>query len=415
MADKQPITLNNPQGTLSVVFSEATFSPEARVRCSKLAWTAFGGPLTLEEYLERELYLGELPLARGTGWRFWCLTPADDRSHMLAMCKTLHRDLLVRGPDPTPCAEMSIRQEQGYCVCSVVTDAAYRGRGLASVLLRNVAAWLDGPGDATASILYSEVGDFYVSKGWHTLDAFQSTLTVPLTPSSSPIPSSSPPPAKHPPQLPATRLLSGAEIPSLCDRDTARMRQDFATYPLAPNTVLAAVLPTSAMVCWLQSRADYTNARTAPPLPKRKPAPTPTARGSICAAADAWVYWLHDLWRGRLIVQRVRPAAASHKILASDSDSDSDSDSNSKYTSSTLALARLLLDALEEAARWSLPKVVLWNPGPELCAAMEFLEAEMGVRIMHEKRESAEIPCLRWRGGEKRRVAVWPHEYYPWS
>lgn len=158
MAQKPPITILPPSGgpPLAIVLSEAT-TPESRARCFKLASTAFGKSLTPDQYVEREAQLDQHPLTRDGGWRFWYLAAADEPEHVLAMCKTMHRDLLVRDARGGGAA----RREQGYCIASVVTDAAYRGLGLAPVLLKNVAEWMDGPGDATASILYSDIGEVF--------------------------------------------------------------------------------------------------------------------------------------------------------------------------------------------------------------------------------------------------------------
>ncbi|KAI1775670.1 hypothetical protein F4818DRAFT_384750 [Hypoxylon cercidicola] len=371
MSEKQSITIRDARGTLSVVFSEATTAPE-RIRCSELASTAFGKALSTAGYLEREEYLGSQPLARGTGWRFWSLTRADDPGRVLAMCKTLRRDLLVRDTDG------ATRQEQGYCICSVITDSKYRGRGLASVLLKNVAEWLDGAGNAKASMLYSDVGEFYVSKGWDVLDAFQSTLTVPP---------SLPREELH--GLPKSRLLTSDDLPDLCERDVESLKNEFRSSEPAAGTVLVTVLPTSPLITWLQSRADFMNAKTHGKVPETK--------GTICDGADAWMYWYHDLRHDRLIVQRAKVPE------------------NLGDTAVTEALAKLLIDTLNEAAKWELQKVVIWNPGPELRDAMEFLAVKMKVNVMNEKRENSEIPCLRWHGGKKSRITVWPNEFYGWS
>ncbi|KAI1763182.1 hypothetical protein GGR53DRAFT_498444 [Hypoxylon sp. FL1150] len=364
-------TIQDAKGALAVVFSEATTAPE-RVRCSTLASTAFGKSLSTAGYLEREEYLGNLPLARGGGWRVWSLTSADDPDLVLAMCKTLHRDLLIRDEDG------AVRQEQCYCVCSVITDSRYRGRGLASMMLKNVAEWLDGAGNAKASILYSDVGDFYVSKGWHVLDAFQSTLAVPPSILREQLG-----------DLPETRLLSRDDLPGLCERDVESLKNDFHNSEPAAGTVLTTVLPTSPLISWLQSRVDFMNAKTLGKVPETK--------GTICESADAWMYWYHDLRHNKLIVQRAKLPE------------------NRGDATAVPALASLLLDTLDEAAKWELQKVILWNPGPELRRALMFLTAKMKVDITHEKRESSEIPCLRWHGGQKLNTIVSPNEFYAWS
>ncbi|KAI0854176.1 hypothetical protein F5Y00DRAFT_256674 [Daldinia vernicosa] len=377
MAETQPISIENARGTLKVIFSEATTSEE-RVRCAKLASTAFGKPLTPERYLEREEYLASHPLARGTGWRWWCLTLADNPEHVLSMCKTMHRDLLVRDGSATGGETVVARQEQGYCICSVVTDSNYRGRGLASVLLKGVAEWLDGPGNATASILYSDVGDFYVSKGWDILDSFESILTVPPSV-----------PQKGQAQFPETRPLTTEDIPRLCERDVESLKDDFQKYDLPKDSVLVTVLPTTNMITWLQARIAYTN--------NQSYGKTPKVTGSICESAESWIYWYSDLHHRKIIIQRVKPPRGQDEAT------------------STRVLARLLLDTIEAAAKLDLLEVDIWNPSPELHRAMKLLNSELGIKVTNQKRESEHIPCLRWRGGEKRSIIASPNEFYPWS
>ncbi|KAI1383600.1 uncharacterized protein F4822DRAFT_421111 [Hypoxylon trugodes] len=375
MAEPRPITIQDARGTLSTVFSEAT-TPEQRLRGARLAATAFGKSLSQEGYLKRDEFLSKAPLASGPkGWHIWNLTVADDPEHVIAMCKTMHRDLLLReGVEPT------VRQEQGYCVCSVVTDSRYRGRGLASVLLKSVAEWIDGPGGAAASMLYSDVGDFYVSKGWDILDAFQTVMTVP----------SSLPPRDKIPKLPLTRPITSADIPSLCERDVESLKYDFENKSdLPPDTVLTTVLPTPDLINWLQTRADYMNDKLANQVP--------TSKGSICESADAWVYWFTDIHGHKITIQRIKPPK----------------DQSEEVT--THVLAALLFDVLEEAAKWKISEIIIWNPSPELHTAIKSLAEKIGVRVVNEKRDTAQIPCLRWRGGEKKKTVFSPNEYYAWS
>ncbi|KAG4223629.1 hypothetical protein PC116_g27907 [Phytophthora cactorum] len=376
MAETQRISIEDARGTLNVVFSEAT-AQQDKILCAKLASTAFGKSLTPEGYLEREDYLAKQPLARGTGWRWWYLTLADDPEQVLAMCKTMHRDLLVRDGSATG-EKLSVRQEQGYCICSVVTSSSYRGRGLASIMLKAVAKWLDGPGNATASILYSDVGDFYVSKGWNMLDSFESILTVPQTL-----------PSKAQAQFPETRPLTLDDIPRLCERDVESLKEDFHKYDLPNGSVLVTVLPTADMINWLQSRIEYMNHQS-----KGK---SPGVKGSICESADSWLYWYPDLRHEKITIQRVKLPRGQDEAT------------------STRVLARLLLDAIGEASKWNLSEVDMWNPTPELHGAMNLLSSELGIKVTHRKRETEHIPCLRWRGGEKKSVIVSPNEMYPWS
>ena len=141
-------TLEGREDSISVVFKEA--SPSQRLQCRKLAAPPFGAPLNESDYVQLDEYLGDVPLTRDNGWRFWCLCLAGDRDQVLATCKTVHRTLFVREGD-------TATERQAYCIASVVTDPRYRGYGLASLLLEHVADWMDGPGGAIASLLYTSI------------------------------------------------------------------------------------------------------------------------------------------------------------------------------------------------------------------------------------------------------------------
>lgn len=151
-------TLTLPDGPVEVAVGEAT--PEQKLECCKLAGTAFAAPLSQDQYVELEDYLGSLPLAVNKARRYWCLFPTNNPNCILATCKTLHRSILAKdGP-----ADLS--QGDGYCIASVITNPDYRKSGLASVLMGHVAEWMDGPGAGTASMLYTSIGDVSLEPKW---------------------------------------------------------------------------------------------------------------------------------------------------------------------------------------------------------------------------------------------------------
>lgn len=128
------------------IFTQATH--DQLTACDTLAATAFRGPLSEKEYLEREEYMRGQALANNDGVRTWCLYPKDDPRIVLATCMTFTRPLLLTD-------RRGSRGATGYCIGSVISHPEYRGQGHASTLLHKVAEWLDGPGDAVASVLYS--------------------------------------------------------------------------------------------------------------------------------------------------------------------------------------------------------------------------------------------------------------------
>lgn len=144
-----PLSIKIPSSPdpITAVFGEAT-SPEQRLGCYELGATGFRPPLTTEQYVKREQFVDKLPLTRGTGWRFWCLYNTQQPMQILATCKTIVRDLIIRDAS-------GVRLERGYCIASVVSDEAHRGHGLASFMLKKVAEWMDGPGEGAVSFLYT--------------------------------------------------------------------------------------------------------------------------------------------------------------------------------------------------------------------------------------------------------------------
>ena len=161
------ITTGGPD-PMTVVFGEAN-DEQSLLQCRKLAAAAFGAPLSEQDYLEREAYLDQQPLTRRGGWQTWCLrmstTAEPPVGQVVAACTTIQRSLLVREGEEGKGVDGVVDEKKGYCIASVVAHPGFRGKGLASALLEHLGRWLDGPGGAAASMLYTSIGN--VSKqGW---------------------------------------------------------------------------------------------------------------------------------------------------------------------------------------------------------------------------------------------------------
>jgi GNAT superfamily N-acetyltransferase len=145
MATMQHIRMA-PTLPLGVSFGEAT--NDRLVQCDELAASAFAQPLSEAEYVEREDFMSRQQLAENAGVRTWCLHYNEGTRQVLAACKTVIREILVTDLDGS-------HKGSGCCFSSVVTHPDHRGQGLAPILLQSVARWLDGPGNTSASMLYS--------------------------------------------------------------------------------------------------------------------------------------------------------------------------------------------------------------------------------------------------------------------
>ncbi|KAI0450100.1 hypothetical protein F5B21DRAFT_492328 [Xylaria acuta] len=363
-------TVQNPVRVMTVLFGEAT--PEQLVPCRKLAGAEFSTPLAVEDYLEFENSMDVKPLVGGRGWRVWCLSPAHHPTEVLATCKTIPRELLVRDVSGTS-------RQKAYCIASVVTNPRYRGQGLASRLLEFVSQWLDGPGNAVASMLYTSIGDFYDRRGWKKLSAYQASLSWPAELS----------PAGDRGQLLETRPLSNAEIPELCTRDVRDVECRMDSLLSRPGESHVCVLPTTNLITWIHERSDFM-------CTKMKGAP-PQNHGSICESADAWLYWFHDFRKQQLAVQRIRIPVETSRIHSS-------------------ALAAMLLDAIEEARVWNLTKIILWEPSAVLLDAMSILQESFNIKSEIGQRLDSSIPSLRWRYADETNTTTFHfNEFYTWS
>ncbi|MBZ4418340.1 GNAT family N-acetyltransferase [Myxococcus sp. RHSTA-1-4] len=126
----------------------ATESQKAeRDRVTHSAW---GSPLTVEQFHQREVRLRAHPWCR-EGMRTWLLQADDGR--VLASCESFHNDSYLRGPDGGYTAGDS------FSIASVFTEESLRGHGHASRLMDLVAAELERASPrGHAAVLFSDVG-----------------------------------------------------------------------------------------------------------------------------------------------------------------------------------------------------------------------------------------------------------------
>ena len=189
--------------------------------------------------------------------------------------------------------------------------------------------------------------------------------------------------------LPITRALTRKDISSLCERDVEDIETKFEKLAVGSNEIHMAVVPTEEIISWLHDRAVFTSVKISGQVPQ--------SHGRLCESADVWLYWFHDFRKQQLAVQRVGGHMEESDLQ-------------------TTAIARLLLDALEEASKWNLAKVVVWNPSSGLTCAMKILEEGFGVEVETEERIGRSIPSVRWKGSnETQAITVQLNEFYAWS
>ena len=159
---------------------------------------------------------------------------------MLSPCKTTRRSFLLGDTE-------DIREVKWYCINSVVTALLYRGHGLASYLLQNVAQWLDGPGEAAVSLLYSGIPHFYGDLDWTVLPNTEIIL-------------SNRPWLQDIQQSYANlevRSLNVADINRLCTQDTEMPKVEAQRTKVTAGENGLTVLPTSYLVECQHASFDY--------------------------------------------------------------------------------------------------------------------------------------------------------------
>lgn len=354
---------------IKVLFGEATV--EQQTNCYALAAGAWGSYLDEDEVIAREKHLAEQTLARNGGCQTWCLYRQDDHSQILSTCKTIRRDFIVSGSGGN-------RDIRGCCVSSVYTPLLYRGHGLASQMLRNVAQWLDGPGKAAVSLLYSGIPEWYEKVGWTKLPNTENIL------SSAPwLQETLGPYADL-----EVRPLSDADIQELCAEDVQGLRAETHYTNFATEESKLTVLPTADLVRYQHALSDYMGDLWCGAAPEKRGA---------AYKDQAWLYWQHDYRSRRLYIQRV------HNAIQGEEEEPG-------------IMAALLLAAFREANEWNFTAVVTWDTSTGIRRALDILAQSSIFKMTVNQIYRTQRISLRWRYGEKTAGnVVTANETYAWN
>lgn len=355
--------------TVTVLFGEAT--AQQQPSCDTLAGSAWGTYLDEDEVLGRERHLRAQSLVRDGGCRTWCLYRQDDHDQVLSCCKTMRRDLLLRDAE-------GLHDTEGYCITSVFTTLVYRGHGLASYMLQNVVEWLDGPGKAAVSLLYSGIPQFYESLGWTTLPNLETVLSI------------------SPWLQDVLETYADLEVRTLCDSDLEELciedvRLCSKHLTIAETGLVQGrlhILPVRELLGYQHALADY--------MGELWHGQAPEIRGAAYKT-EAWLYWHHD-FRGRCLrIQRIHNAIGDEELQVD-------------------TIAALFLAAIREAKEWNFTTVATWDVTDVVRKAMETLaKASAFTKSLGESHRTQRI-SVRWRHGETRvRDVFMDNEAYAWN
>ena len=349
-----------------VVFSEA--SPKQQNIAWELNGVSWAKPMSIPDYIKRESHLSQQELTKNGGTRSWILYPKGRPDEFIAGCESTRKTIFIRRPGE------EVQEATGYAIASVFTNPAYRKQGMASHLLRCLQAETDK--NSEASVLYSDIGRiFYSQLGWPAYPSQQGTLQL-LTEGAF----TSPNPA---------RPLKIDDLPALCERDVAHLRERLAAAPKSNKTLLAFA-PTFPQIAWHLAREEY----MCGVIHRR----SIDIRGAAVADGSAWIIWDHD-WRDQKlkIVRIASPGQISDDKRA-------------------MAVTILLQAALAEASAWGLRKVLVWNPDDVVTLGIKGVSNahEDVVKVVFDERLDGSIPSLRWRERKSTTTDWVANEYYAW-
>ena len=230
--------------------------------------------------------------------------------------------------------------------------------------------------------VFADPQDFYAHLGWPAFPTLEAVLP-PVAPSS----------ASRTAFAPTTTPLTAADLPALCEQDTAALVASVRETPLAPGTFARVLfLPTYAQAAWHFGAEEFIAASIFPP--SHAPSVAVEFKGAMGASGRVWAYWVHDFSDDKLTLLRTGlPRRVEHGGEGADGEV--------AEREATEELADVLRAAQAEAGRWGLAKVTMWNPDErtrEACAKV--LGLALGKEVEIRERLEGSIPCLRWKGGK---------------
>lgn len=360
------------------------------------------GPLSVEEYLDREDALREQDLTRGT-LTCWILTSpklpanADGSRPVLASCESLLKSAYIA-------RNGKVDQILTHGIGSVFTRPQHRGRGYAARMMTELAkqleTWQQPEGVKGAfSILYSDIGQkFYARFGWKVfpsshvhldpvnLEEYESTrkrLTDLIK--------------KGLPEIEDLTAADLDQIPAVVNLEQT-IQVESAAQPTMP---FLAIRPDRAHFAWHHAREEFQS--------KAIGKPEPTIKGAIHKETGIAVIWCRVYatnpaeWSLHILHVVIPPATKAAPTPADH-----------------LALSALLLRAQLEAHIWEMQDgVEVWDPSGFVITAAKKLKVEEDseVKVIHRDREH--LCSLKWNGArpgddESGKVTWLNNEKYAW-
>ncbi|KAL2141424.1 hypothetical protein VTI28DRAFT_2424 [Corynascus sepedonium] len=376
-----------------------------RVATIKHTYRNWGFALTEPDYVAREAYLTTVPLARDGGITHWILTVASlppDRRPILSSCESLRKRAIScrrraaggGGDDDDPdggkgVADVEIEVVEGVAhgIGSVFTEPAYRGKGYASRMMKEVGerlrAW---QGQSLFSVLYSDIGkSFYARHGWPAYESLHVSFKPAVVESAG----------DNERTKQVARAIGYHELAELCAVDEKLLRADLARRCRGDSKTHVAILPELDAMLWHLMREDY--------MTKSIFGKTPTVRGAVVGEPGkrVWAVWTRGYYGGL----KKPEGNVLHVLRVVVEDPEQPDEELVEGFRSIVQMAQ------HEAAEWKTQDVQVWNPPSKLKSLVQ----KCGIKSEFVVREKDSIASLRWYGNEPAAEVDWvANEKYAW-
>lgn len=337
----------------------------------------WGTSLSKPDYLEREAYLLNAPVAKNGGMTHWILVdrnlPPNNRP-LLASCESLRKPVLVS-------RNGIVSEEITHGIGSVFSPPIYRGRGYASRMLKELGPILETwqvtekSGRCSFSVLYSDIGKKYYTKfGWAPFPSTHIEL-APVAKAHSPI----------------VTKLGCSDISKLCEEDVHKITSDLAK--ITDGKTCVAVLPDHDQMLWHHKREDFVCGKIFNKQPQIKGALVGKPGSRI------WTIWTRAYY-GPFVPKSGNTLHLLRLVL----EDESATAENAENLKAILELAQA------EAKEWQVDAVDLWNPSECVKKLVEMT----GLESKFVDRQEESIASLMWYGEGTDKVEWLLNEKYGW-
>lgn len=190
-------------------------------------------------------------------------------------------------------------------------------------------------------------------------------------------------------QFPVTEALYADDLAELCDLDETLLKSSMENRSSHSSKTQVAFIPDLQTHLWQQAREEFASKELLDRLPDTKGAIATTGQGE-----RVWCTWMRIFGETEAanILYILRMVIEDEINSNNDDAVDQAAIQNKSRRELVLATASILNMARQEATKWKMQSVQMWNPSPLTLLAAQ--ELEPSAKLIDREEES--IASLRW-------------------